>query len=252
LNISERPSHRSGLPASHATPLVFVVDDDVSVRESLELLIRQAGWQAETFASAQEFLSRPRAFVPSCLVLDIDLPELNGLDLQKRIAVDRIDMPIIFITGYDDVWKTVQAMKAGAFEYLTKPFCDEVLLTALRQAIERSHSAQRHEAGIQALRDSYASLSPRERQVMALVVRGRLNKQVAGELHISEITVKAHRGKIMRKMKAKSLPILVNKAAILRLSGSLRAPQNSSADDAHFEKGNPLALPAALAAWSHD
>src|ERR1700724_3509219 len=203
-------------PMSHATPIVFVVDDDISVRESLELLIRNAGWQPETFESAQEFLSRPRILVPSCLVLDVSLPGLNGLDLQKRVAVDRTDMPIIFITGYGDVPMTVQAMKAGAVEFLTKPFRDDVLLSAIRHAIERSHTALRHQAEIGALRDCYASLSRREREVMALVVSGLLNKQVGGELGISEITVKAHRGKVRRKMKAGSLVDLVNMAAKLR------------------------------------
>jgi FixJ family two-component response regulator len=203
---------------SDATPIVFVVDDDVSVRESLELLIRSAGWQPETFASAQEFLSRPRVLAPSCLVLDVTLPDLNGLDLQKRVALDRVDMPIIFITGYGDVPTTVQAMKAGAVEFLTKPFGDDVLLNAIRHAIERSRTALRGEAEIRALRDRYASLSRREREVMALVVSGLLNKQVGGELGISEITVKAHRGKVMRKMKAGSLADLVNMAATLRLA----------------------------------
>jgi FixJ family two-component response regulator len=203
---------------SHATPIVFVVDDDVSVRESLESLIRFVGCEPETFASAQEFLARPRVLVPSCLILDVALPDLSGLDLQKRIAVDRIDMPIIFITGYGDVPTTVQAMKAGAVEFLTKPFGDDVLLSAIRHAIERSRIALAHEAEIRALRDRHASLSRREREVMALVVSGLLNKQVGGELGISEITVKAHRGKVMRKMKAGSLADLVNMAARLRLA----------------------------------
>ena len=176
------------------SPIVFVVDDDISVRESLESLIRFAGWQPQTFASAQEFLSYPRVFIPSCLILDVTLPDLNGLDLQKRIATDRIDMPIIFITGHGDVPMTVRAMKAGAVEFFTKPYGDEVLLSAIQQAIECSHAALRREAGMRSIQDSYASLSGRERQVMALVVRGLLNKQVGVELGISEITVKAHRG----------------------------------------------------------
>jgi FixJ family two-component response regulator len=204
------------LPVSHAAPIVFVVDDDVSVRESLEVLIRCAGWRAETFTSAEEFLSRPRALGPSCLVLDVSLPDLNGLDLQKRVTADRIDMPIIFITAYGDVPMSVQAMKAGAAEFLTKPFGDDVLLNAIRNAIDCSQTALAHEAETRALRDCYASLSRREREVMALVVSGRLNKQVGGELDISEITVKAHRGQVMRKMKADSLADLVNMAARLR------------------------------------
>jgi FixJ family two-component response regulator len=200
---------------SRDTPTVFVVDDDISVRESLESLIRFAGWQPQTFASAQAFLSRPRVFVPSCLVLDVTLPDLNGLELQKRLATDRIDMPIIFITGYGDVPTTVRAMKAGAVEFLTKPYGDEVLLSAIQQAIESSHSALRREAEMQSIRAPYASLSRRERQVMGLVVRGLLNKQVGRELGISEITVKAHRGNVMRKMKAGSFADLVNMAARL-------------------------------------
>ena len=199
----------------HATPIVFVVDDDGSVRKSLELLIDSAGWQPETFASAQEFLHRPRVVGPSCLVLDMSLPDLDGLELQKRVAPDRIDMPIIFISGHGDVSTTVRAMKAGAIEFLAKPFKDDVLLDAIRSAIERSVTALREEAETQVLRRCCASLTRREREVMALVVSGLLNKQVGGELGISEITVKAHRGQVMRKMKAGSLPALVTMASKL-------------------------------------
>jgi FixJ family two-component response regulator len=217
MNATRTPNDEA-TPSSmyYTTPIVFVVDDDISVRASLELLIGCGGWQPETFASAREFLSRPRVLVPSCLVLDVGLPDLNGRELQKRIAPDRIDMPIIFITGYGDVPMTVRAMKAGAVEFLTKPCGDEVLLNAIRNAIERSQMALDQEADLRVLRDRYASLSAREREVMALVVSGLLNKQVGGELGISEITVKAHRGKMMRKMKADSLADLVNKAARLR------------------------------------
>jgi FixJ family two-component response regulator len=201
---------------SQPAPTVFVVDDDISVRESLEGLVRTAGWQPETFASAQDFLARPRRLTPSCLVLDVTLPGLSGLDLQQRI-VDRVDMPIIFITGYGDVPMSVRAMKAGATEFLTKPFEDEVLLVAIRNALERSRTTLGQEEHLRSLRDDYASLSRREREVMVLVASGLLNKQVGRELGISEITVKAHRGKVMRKMKAHSLADLVNKAARLQL-----------------------------------
>jgi FixJ family two-component response regulator len=205
---------------SPAGAIVFVVDDDISVRESLELLILSAGWQPETFVSAQQFLGRPRALVPSCLVLDVSLPGLNGLELQERVAGERSDMPIIFITGYGDVPMTVQAMKAGAVEFLTKPFSDEVLLNAIRLALKRSESALAHEKDLHALHQAYASLTPREREVMRLVVSGLLNKQVGGELGISEITVKAHRGSLMRKMEADSLPDLVHMAARLGLTSA--------------------------------
>lgn len=203
---------------SDATPIVFVVDDDVSVRESLELLIRYEGWQAEIFASADEFLSRPRALVPSCLILDLSLPGLSGLELQTRIANERSDMPIIFITGQGDIPSTVQAMKAGAVEFLTKPFPDDALLSAIRQALDRSRVALDEDADLQKLRGRYASLSPREGQVLALVVSGLLNKQVGSELGISEITVKAHRGRVMQKMKADSLAELVEIARRLHLT----------------------------------
>jgi FixJ family two-component response regulator len=215
---SVRDHASRSLPMSETRPIVFVVDDDPSVRRSLELLIRSQGWHPQTFASAQEFLSRPPVIVPSCLILDVTLPDLNGLDVQKRVAVDRIDMPIIFITGYGDVPMSVQAMKAGAVEFLTKPFSGDVLLSAIRHAIERSQSTLTHESETQALRHRYASLSPREREVMALVVSGLLNKQVGAELGISEITVKAHRGQVMRKMEAGSLPDLVRMVAKLRLA----------------------------------
>ena len=200
-----------------STPFVFVVDDDISVRQSLELLIRTAGWQPETYASAQAFLDGPRVRAPSCLVLDVALPDLTGLDLQQRLGNDRSDLPIIFITGHGDIPMTVQAMKAGAVEFLTKPFDDDMLLRAIAGAIDRSRAALGRQAELQLLRDRYVSLSQREREVMALVVAGLLNKQIAAELHISEITVKAHRGKVMRKMQADSLADLVKMAAGLQL-----------------------------------
>jgi FixJ family two-component response regulator len=204
--------------------VVFVVDDDISVRESLELLIRSAGWKVETFASAMAFLARPRLLTPSCLILDVNLPDLNGLDLQRHIAADRSDLPIIFITGDGDVPKTVPATKAGAIEFLTKPFSDDVLLRAIEQALECSRAMQENAAELHRIRDCYASLTHREREVMTLVVSGLLNKQIAGQLGISEITVKAHRGRVMRKMNALSLAHLVTLALRLSLAPNFLRP----------------------------
>lgn len=207
-------------PMGTARSIVYVVDDDEWVRESLETLIEDEGWQPETFASAQEFLDHPRAFTPNCLVLDVSLPGLNGLELQKRM-VERTDMPIIFLTGHGDIPMSVGAMKAGAVEFLTKPFNAEVLLTAIRHALERSRIAQAQEVEMRELRERYASLSRRERNVMAWVVAGLLNKQVAGELDIAESTVKAHRGQVMQKMKANSVADLVKMTVKL----GLKAPR---------------------------
>jgi FixJ family two-component response regulator len=200
----------------NAMPSVFVVDDDFSIRESLELLVQAEGWHAETFASAQEFLFRPRTLVPCCLVLDVELPELDGLELQKQVA-GCVHMPIIFITGYGDIPMTVQAMKAGAAEFLTKPLDHDVLVGAIRSGIEQSRAILLQGSKLSALRACYTSLSPRECQVMELVVRGLSNKEVGVALGIQEITVKVHRGQVMRKMKAGSLPELV-------LMGSQLAP----------------------------
>jgi FixJ family two-component response regulator len=201
---------------SSLTPVVFVVDDDISVRESLDLLIRCEGWQPETFETAKEFLTRPRPLVPGCLVLDVSLPGFNGLELQKRIVTERPYLPVIFISGHGDIPSTVQAMKAGAVDFLVKPFSNDMLLTSIRQSLERSRVALDREMEMRDLRNCYSSLTPRERQVMALVVSGLLNKQAGGELGISEITVKAHRGQVMQKMKANSLADLVRIAAKLR------------------------------------
>jgi FixJ family two-component response regulator len=211
---AEPPGKSAAPESSGGTPVVFVVDDDVSVRESLELLIQSAGWQPETFASAEEFLERSDIGGPSCLVLDVRLPSLNGLDLQKRI-IHRADVPVIFITGYGDVPTTVEAMKAGAVEFVTKPWDNDVLLTSITQALERSRLALAHETQSRALKERYQSLTRRERETMDLVVSGLLNKQIAGELGISEVTVKAHRGRVMKKMGVESLAELVRLAAAL-------------------------------------
>lgn len=200
---------------SDVTPVVFVVDDDISVRESLELMIRFAGWQPRLFESAQDFLDAPRALVPSCLVLDINLPDLSGLDLQTALADERHNMPIIFITGYGDIPRTVRALKAGAVEFLTKPFNDEVILAAMADALQSSRVALEGEKNLRSLLEAYKTLTPREQEIMASVVSGRLNKLIAADLNISEITVKAHRGKVMRKMKARSLADLVKMAALI-------------------------------------
>jgi len=220
VNIMEKAaaSNAKTPPFAAVVPIVYVVDDDISVRESLELLIHTAGWRAVLFESAQAFLRCSNEGAPSCLILDVNLPGLNGLDLQKQVAVDRADMPIIFITGYGDVPSTVQAMKAGAVEFLTKPFGEDVLLNAIQHALERSRSVLDEQAALRKLRNRYGSLSRREREVMALVVRGLLNKQVGFELGISEITVKAHRGRVMEKMEARSLAELVTMCMRLRVA----------------------------------
>jgi len=208
--------NEASAPATpNGRPTVYIVDDDVSVRESLEALICEAGWQPAVFSSAQDFLSHHHTAGPCCLILDVSLPDLNGLELQRQIGAEREDMPIIFITGYGDIPMSVHAIKAGALEFLTKPLGDEVLLNAVRDALQRSALALDVAADLQILRDRYASLSGREREVLALVVIGLMNKQVASELGISEVTVKAHRGRMMQKMKARSLADLVNIASRL-------------------------------------
>ncbi len=194
---------------------VFIVDDDVSVREALDGMLSLAGWRVTAFSSAEEFLSAPRPYAPSCLILDVGLPDLNGLELQQRLAGQQSALPIIFITGDGDVPKTVRAMKAGAIEFLTKPLDDEALLSAVSEGVAQSRRALEADAEMAALRGAFASLSPRELEVLRLIVAGLLNKQVGGELGISEITVKGHRGRLMRKMKARSFADLVQKAALL-------------------------------------
>jgi FixJ family two-component response regulator len=203
---------------SGGEPVIYIVDDDASVRESLQCLIGQAGWRVAAFGSALEFLSHPRAVAPGCLILDLSLPDLTGLELQRRLVRDQTAISIIFITGHGDIPTTVQAMKAGAVEFLTKPFRSEILLGAIDSAIERSRASLARHEGLVVLSERHQRLSRREREVMALVVRGQLNKQVGGELGISEITVKSHRGRVMRKMQARSLVDLVNMAMQLRMN----------------------------------
>lgn len=214
-DLSYTPNHIGSAAMPSERPVVFVVDDDISVRESLELLIGSAGWQPEVFESAMEFLAQPRMAVPNCLILDVNLPELNGLDLQQLIAAERTETPIIFVTGYGDIPTSVKAIKAGAAEFLTKPFREDVMLSAIEHALQRSRAALSSQSDLEVLRQRYASLSRREQQVLSFVVSGLMNKQIAFELGISEITVKAHRGQMTRKMQAKSLPDLVNMAATL-------------------------------------
>jgi FixJ family two-component response regulator len=197
-------------------PIVFVVEDDSSVREALAGLIRSAGWNVEVFDSANEFLANPKPDTPSCLVLDVGLPGLSGLDLQARMAELHDDIPIVFITGHGDIPMSVRAMKAGAVEFLTKPFAEQDLLEGIQLAIDRHRAVRSEDAELRELRECYASLTPRERQVMELVISGRLNKQAAAELGTSEITIKVHRGRVMTKMRAASLPDLVNRAAKLK------------------------------------
>lgn len=203
--------------------MVFVVEDDSSVREALAGLIRSAGWNVEVYLSAHEFLARPMADVPSCLVLDVGLPGLSGLDLQSRMAELHHDIPIVFITGHGDIPMSVRAMKAGAVEFLTKPFVDQDLLDGIQLAIDRNRASRSEDAELRELRECYASLTPREQQVLELVISGRLNKQAAAELGISEITIKVHRGRVMAKMRATSLPDLVNRAAKLKLRPAEKA-----------------------------
>jgi FixJ family two-component response regulator len=223
MSLIDLTSRLSGSPLMPPpVPIVFVVDDDISVRESLELLIRNEGWQPMLFEAAHEFLDRPVATVPSCLILDVHLPDLNGLDLQQRLTGEKSSIPIIFVTGYGDVPMSVQAMKAGAAEFLTKPFDDDILIDAIRNALLRNRAALEHESGQRLLQERFASLSKREREVMTLVVKGLMNKQVGGELDISEITVKAHRGKVMQKMRAVTFVELVNMAAALGIKTGMK------------------------------
>ncbi len=224
MSLAHAMCHQSGPSlASAPEPIVFVVDNDRADRKSLESLIRRGGWRPETFAFAHEFLARPQPAVPTCLVLNVLLPDLSGLELQQRVAADRPNLPIIFVTGQPDVYTTVRAMKAGAVEFLTKPLDDGILLDAIKESLKRSRAALRRDAETRAIRESYARLSHRERQVMALVVSGLLNKQAGAELGISEITVKTHRGQVMQKMKAESFADLVRMATKLRPERALVA-----------------------------
>ena len=217
MNITEHNLPRANAAITSVTPIVFVVDDDASARESLASLIRSAGWHPKLLSSAQQFLVLPRIHAPCCLLLDVDLPDLSGLDLQQRVS-DRTDMPIIFIADRSDVSTTVKAMKAGAVEFLMKPFRNDVIRNAMRDALERSRVALRHEAEMSVLQEHHAALTRREREVMELVLSGLLNKQIAAKLGITEITVKVHRGSMMRKMGADSLLELVKIATRLRLT----------------------------------
>ena len=241
-------AYKVSSPARPAeTPIVFVVDADASVRAALEGLIRSAGWQCRTAASAEEFLARPPTMTPSCLLVELSLPGVGGLELQRLVS-DRAEMPVIFMTSRADVHATVQAMKAGAFDFLIKPFVNDMLLRAVREAIERSRAEIRHLATMRALQDRYESLSRREREVMGLVVSGRLNKQVGGELGISEITVKAHRGKLMRKMQAGSFAELVNMAASL---GRTAAANESEIDSSYAFAYHDRAGLGAMDSYGH-
>jgi FixJ family two-component response regulator len=220
---ADRSQGGSAIGPPEPRPVVYVVDDDVSLRESLQAIVAESGFHPEVFASAQEFLRHSRQPLPGCLILDVSLPDLNGLEVQRLMGTDQTALPIVFITGHGDIPMSVQAMKAGATEFLTKPFSPQALLAAVVSAIERSRASLLEQRILQSLKDRQETLSRRERDVMALVTRGQLNKQVAATLGISEITVKAHRGKVMRKMKARTLADLLTMAARLR-EGSEGAP----------------------------